>query len=299
MRQKRILVTGATGLVGRALSRELIKDTQLVVVGRSSEPQFREKFPLPCQYFQWSDPERTPPPRDALDVDGVVNLMGESLTGRWTENRKKLFYTSRILTTRQLVSALGEHTKDLQVFVSASAIGIYGSRGDEILTEKSLPSDDFLGKLCQDWEAAAALAPGRVVCPRIGMVLSKEGGALEKLVPLFKMGMGGRLSSGKQWMSWIEINDLMRILIEALRNQNLRGPLNATAPEPVTNSIFTEHLAKSLGTHPFFPVPKLALKLALGEMADVVLSSQRVKPDILEKINFKFQFPDLKSALHE
>lgn len=296
----KILITGASGFIGTALSKKLLAvGWELVIVGRKSEQEFKKTFSLPCQYYQWENPTLSAPPPEALDVQAIINLMGEPLAGkRWTKERKNLFVESRVQSTRQLVNALNAKRNKLETFISVSAIGIYGDRGNNELDEQSSFENDFLSTLCQDWETEAKRAPCRNVQLRLGLVLSSHGGALSQMVPLFENGLGGRLSSGKQWMSWIHIDDVVNIFLEILSNPLYSGPVNAVAPRPVSNSKFTDELAKALKVKTLLPVPKVALYLSLGEVASMVLASQKVVPNILLKNNYRFLYSDLTSALN-
>jgi hypothetical protein len=199
-----------------------------------------------------------------------------------------------------LVNALSTESRRPQVLICASAVGYYGSRGDEILNEKSAPGNDFLARVVVDWEKAASLAESlgiRVVRLRFGMVLGKEGGALAKMLPPFRLGVGGRLGSGRQWTSWIHIDDLIHLILFALTTASVNGAMNATAPEPVTNAEFTKELAAAIHRPAIFPVPKFALRLLFGEMAGMLLASQRVIPDAAKNAGYEFQYPKLGPAL--
>jgi uncharacterized protein (TIGR01777 family) len=294
-----ILVTGASGLVGQALCKKLLRSGhRLLVTGRKPEAAFRANFSLPCEYLLWADPTSTPPPARALEADAIVHLLGEPIAEtRWSDAFKKKLADSRILSTRQLVTALKANPNRVQTFVTASAVGIYGERGDESLNESSAPGSDFLAKLCIDWEKEAQAAPCRSVQMRIGVVLSEFGGALKKITPLFEKGIGGKLGNGKQWMSWIHLDDLVDAIFHALHQQGLRGPVNAVAPNPITNATFTTALARALHAPAFLPAPKAALKLALGERAVIVLASQKISPRVLLDSQFKFRFGTIESAL--
>jgi uncharacterized protein len=231
--------------------------------------------------------------------DVIVNLAGEPIAQRWTAAAKKRIYDSRVEGTRRLVQALSAQPQHPRVLVCASAVGFYGSRGDQILTEKSSPGSGFLPHVVLDWEesAQAAQALGiRVISTRFGMVLG-HGGALAKLRPLFRLGGGGRLGSGRQWMSWIHIDDALSLILFAVENAALKGAVNATAPHPVTNEEFTRRLAAALHRPAFFPAPSFALKLVLGEMSEVLLDSQRVLPAAALAAGFHFQYPQLSAAL--
>jgi hypothetical protein len=237
-------------------------------------------------------------------VEAVVNLAGASIgEGRWTAARKELLRTSRIDSTRHLVRALGRVKNPPSVFVSASAVGYFGDRGDEELTEESVAGGDFLATLCKDWEAEAAAAANfgaRTVCTRFGIALARDGGALPRMVLPFKFGAGGRLGSGNQWMSWVTLGEVASIVKFVIANESLTGAVNAVAPEPMCNSEFTKILASVLRRPAIFPAPAFALKLALGEMAEgLLLSSQRVQPARLVSAGYQFQATDLRAALSE
>ena len=240
-------------------------------------------------------------PRDATPpvCDALVHLAGEPVSQRWTEAAKKRISDSRVEGTRRLVAALSTQSERPRVLVCASAVGYYGSRGDQILTEVSAPASDFLARVVVEWEEAAQQAESlgiRVVRLRFGMVLG-PGGALAKLLPLFRFGVGGKLGSGHQWMSWIHIDDAVNLILFVLNFAAIRGAVNATAPQPVTNEEFTERLAIALHRPAILPVPAFALKLALGEMSEMVLASQRVLPTVAKSAGFRFQYPDLRAAL--
>jgi hypothetical protein len=238
----------------------------------------------------------------AVGADALVNLAGASIAeGRWTKERKELLRTSRTDTTRALVNALAKMNARPRVLVSASAIGIYGDRGEEVLTEESKPGTDFLAGLAREWEAEAMKAEAlgiRVVLARFGIILAKHGGALAKMLFPFKLGLGGRLGSGKQWMSWIALEDVVGAIRFAIENGGVRGSVNVVALNTVQNAEFTKVLAKALHRPALFPAPAFALRLALGEMADaLLLSSQRVVPQRLQQLGSSFQFPELPAAL--
>jgi uncharacterized protein (TIGR01777 family) len=237
-----------------------------------------------------------------VGADAVVNLAGASIAGgRWTSQRKELLRASRIDTTRALVGALAKMNARPSVLVSASAIGYYGNRGGEMLTEESAAGSDFLAGLAREWEGEARKAEAlgiRVVLARFGIILAREGGALPKMMLPFKFGAGGKLSSGQQWMSWVTLEDVVGILRLAIENVSLRGAVNVVSPQPLQNAEFTYVLAKAMRQPALFPAPAFALRLALGEMADaLLLSSQRVAPRALEKLGYRFLHADLNSAL--
>jgi hypothetical protein len=298
--KKKILLTGANGFIGTALSKQLLLNNwNLIIVGRKTESEFKRSFSLPCTYYQWLNPTSSPPPKEALEnIEAVINLMGEPLAGkRWTNELKKQFLDSRVQSTRLLIEALKINQPKLKTFISASAIGIYGNQKNTNLNEQSDLGKDFLSSLCQDWETEALKAPGRSIQIRLGLVLSTRGGALSQIAPLFEAGLGGKLSDGTQWMSWIHIDDAVNIFMETLNNSFYSGPVNAVAPQPVINEEFTVELARALKVKAILPAPRLAIQFALGEIADMILASQKVLPNILLKNDFKFLFPDLQSAL--
>lgn len=307
----KILVAGSTGLVGTALVKALASDGHTVF--RLMRPQSKTtsdskngpRVRLVASYsfdMAWN-PEAGELGGAAVGPDAVVNLAGASIAGgRWTDKRKHLLRTSRIATTRALVHALAKMNARPRVLVSASAIGFYGDRGDEVLTEESKPGTDFLASLAREWEAEALKAEAlgvRVVLARFGIILARHGGALAKMLLPFKLGAGGRLGSGKQWMSWITLEDVVGIIRFAIENNAVRGAVNVVALQPAQNSEFTKALAKALHRPALFPAPVFALRLALGEMADaLLLSSQRVVPQVLEKLSYRFLHSDLSSALN-
>lgn len=275
-----VAITGASGLIGTRLKHRLSE------AGNTVQPVSRSAGDSELAGILGA-------------ADAVVHLAGEPVAQRWTESAKKRIYDSRVDGTRALVEALSKQSPRPRVLVSASAIGYYGSRGDQVLTETSSPGSDFLANVVIAWEQAAQSADIlgiRVVQMRFGMVLGR-GGALAKLLPPFRYGVGGRLGSGRQWMSWIHIEDAVNLILFALTYPAVHGPVNATAPHPVTNDEFTNRLAMALHRPTLFPVPAFALKLALGEMSGVLLASQRVIPAVAKSAGFRFQFPDLSKAL--
>jgi uncharacterized protein (TIGR01777 family) len=297
----KILITGSTGLVGTALTQDLQRAGHTVC--RLIRPNASTQSIGNSQGFDvnWN-PATGELGGAAVGADAVVNLAGASIAEkRWTPQRKQLLRSSRIDTTRALVQALAKMSARPRVFISASATGIYGNRGDETLTETSPPGTDFLSEIAKEWESEALKAEAlgiRVVRARFGVILSKQGGALPQMMRPFQFGVGGKIGSGEQWMSWITLDDAVAILRLALENANITGPLNIVSPQPVTNADFTKLLAAALHRPALFPAPAFALRLLLGEMADaLLLSSQRAVPAQLQKLNHLFLHPDLKSAL--
>lgn len=297
----KILITGSTGLVGRALVSELQQTghtvCRLVRPGTSvAAIRGNEGFEV-----RWN-PETEELGAAAVGADAVVNLAGASIAhGRWTAERKKELRGSRVDTTRSLVNALSRMAARPRVQVSASAIGYYGDRGEEILQEESAPGNGFLCEVAREWETEAEKAEAlgiRVVRLRFGVILAKEGGALPQMARPFRLGVGGRIGSGQQWMSWIGLDDVVAIMQLALENGAVRGAVNVVAPEPIRNVEFTAALSQAVHRPALFPVPAFALRLLLGEMADaLLLSSTRVVPARLEKMGYRFLQPDLESAL--
>ena len=292
------LVTGATGFVGKKLLSRL---DHPVVLSRDVSAA-RARLGSGVRVFAW-DPLREPAPPDALaDVDVVFHLAGESVAdGRWTAAKKTRIRDSRVLGTRHLTDTIRRLTRRPQVLVAASAIGYYGDRGDEILDETAPPGRDFLSEVCAAWEResqAAAEAGVRVVNVRLGFVLGKDGGALPRMLTPFRLGLGSPLGSGRQWMSWIHVDDVVGLLLLAAQHPDLQGPLNATAPHPATNREFTKALGRAAGRPTLLPaVPAVALRLALGEFASMLLASQRVLPRRAQAASYKFAHPHLDEAL--
>ena len=292
----KITVTGATGFIGKRLVERLLEQGHAVhILGRTA----RTPLPSNVQFSLWNAVAGEPPEECIREADAIVHLAGEPVSQRWTPEVKRRIWSSRVDGTRHLVQALARRTAPLPVLISASAIGYYGSRGDETLTEESAPGSGFLAELGVAWEREALQATElgtRVVMPRIGIVLGR-GGALAVMLPPFRAGLGGRIGDGRQWMSWIHLDDLINLIVFALERPALQGPLNATAPNPVRNAEFTETLARVLRRPAIFPVPLFGLRVLFGEMSEVMLASQRVLPKVAEAAGFKFSFPDLGPAL--
>ena len=290
MHEAGVLVTGATGLIGPRLVRKLGKN--VAVLSRDAAKAERT---VGVKAFRWDG--RGAVPEEALEGVGTVfHLAGEPVAGsRWTDEKKASIRESRVLGTRALVGSIAGRAIEL---VSASAVGFYGDRGDELLDEDSPPGRSFLADVCKEWEAEANAHTGRVVTVRIGVVLAKDGGALGTMLPLFKTGIAGRLGNGKQWMPWIHVDDLVALLVHATE-ERVTGPLCGTAPEPVTNATFTKALGKVLHRPTILAAPAFALRLALGEMAEIVLASQRVVSKKAETTGFVFRHRTLDGALQE
>lgn len=291
----RALVTGATGTVGQALLTELGGH----VVATTRDPS-RLSIAGASQVVAW-DGASTLDPHGLEDIDAVFHLAGEPVAdGRWTPERKERIARSRIDGTRAIVASMAAMPRRPRVLVSASAVGFYGPRGGELLTESSAPGVGFLPDVCQAWEHEAARARElgvRVVSLRIGIVLSTEGGALAKMLPVFRLGLGGRLGDGKQFLPWIHIDDVVGLLRFAAARDDLSGPVAGVAPETVTNGVFTRTLAGVLHRPAVFAAPSIALRVALGEAAGVVLASQRVVPERALEKGYQFAHPSLAGAL--
>jgi uncharacterized protein len=297
----KILITGSTGLVGTALTQDLQLAghtvCRLVRSGTSAHS---------IASSQGFDVNWNPATGElggaAVGADAVVNLAGASIAEkRWTPQRKQLLRSSRVDTTRALVQALAKMSARPRVLVSASATGIYGNRGDEVLTEASPPGADFLSEIAKEWESEALKAEAlgiRVVRARFGVILSRDGGALPQMMRPFQFFAGGKIGPGTQWLSWITLDDTVAIIRLTLESANISGAINVVSPQPVTNAQFTKILATTLRRPALFPAPAFALRLLLGEMADaLLLSSQRALPSQLQKLNYQFHHPDLATAL--
>src|SRR3954451_19974884 len=299
---KVVAVTGATGTIGRAVVRALL-DRGDDVVAFSRNPQAAESaLGSDVDVFEWADPKSSPPPADAfLDADAVVHLLGEPVAQRWTDSAKREIRDSRVLGTRNLVSALKETGPRLKTLVSQSATGWYGPHGDEPLDESAPAGGDFLAGVVNDWEAEARRADldahVRVVLARTGVVLSPEGGALEKMLPFFQLGVGGPVGGGKQAGPGVPPDDVVGAFLFALDSDELEGPVNVTAPQPATNKELSKALGSAIGRPAFAPVPGFAVKLLYGEMASIVTTGARVVPKKLEEAGYDFKHADLDEAL--
>lgn len=289
----KILITGASGFLGTALTRYFERNNYTVfALSRKTAGKGT---------IYWN-------PEDArIDIsslegfDGVIHLAGENLVGMWTSSKKQRIYYSRIHSTRFLSETLLQLNRPPRVFISASAVGIYGNRGDEVLTENSESGNGFLARLCRDWEQAALLAkrPEMRLCQmRLGLILSTDGGFLKKILPLFRLGLSGRLGDGQQFMSWIHLQDFCRAVEFILLHENISGAVNITAPEPVRNKTFTKTLGKILHRPTLIAAPAWLLKIAFGQMAEeMLLASTRVMPQRLQQAEFNFDYGLLEEAL--
>ena len=294
---KKIVVSGGTGFIGSDICTQLLqKDYELILITRNPTKYGADKAKN-LRYVSWDD---------SLNVimdeaDAVIHLAGEPvIDGRWNEEVKKKIYDSRIHSTRKLVQAMAVSANKPKVFISASASGYYGNSGINWCSEVDSPGDDFLAKVCVDWEKEAQGANElgiRVVHPRIGIVLGHDGGALKNMLTPFRLGLGGSIGPGTQFMSWIHLRDLTRAIIHLLEEDGIQGPVNMCSPEPVTMDVFTQVLAKTMHRPNLFTVPSFALKLLFGEGAQPILDSIRMKAGVLESIGFTYIYEDLEEAL--
>jgi uncharacterized protein (TIGR01777 family) len=301
----RVFVTGGTGLIGTHLLRRLRERGDNVVLLSRRPAAARERVAPEDKVIE-GDPMKPGPWMDAVaDCDAVIHLAGENIFGqRWSTDFKTLLRDSRVQSTELVVQALAKNPRaasgNAKVLVNASAIGYYGPRGDEEIAEDAAAGNDLLARVCVDWEQAARKAEAlgvRVVVVRVGVVLDKAGGALAALLTPFKLFVGGPVGSGKQWMSWIHYEDIVGLILLSLDHVNAHGPLNGTAPQPVTNKEFSKALGRALHRPSFLPTPVFALKLMLGEVADVVATGQRVAPKQALALGYQFKFPSIDAAL--
>lgn len=292
-----ILITGGTGFIGSALSRELSNSGHKVIItSRRKTPPKLENIEI----VRWDI--QTPLSSEIMSsIDAVINLAGESLiSGRWTKKRKERIMSSRVNTTRLLVESIKNANPKPKVLISASAVGYYGPHGDEYVTEDALPASDFLAGVCKAWEKEALRAQEsgvRVVITRFGIVLESDGGALSKMAIPFKFFLGGHLGSGQQWFSWVHREDIIGFMKYALENESVSGHFNLTSPQPVTNKELCSALGKALNRPSWFHVPAFMIKLTLGEVGKVLLTGQRVLPEKALKAGYKFKYPEINEAL--
>jgi hypothetical protein len=292
-REMNVLISGATGLIGSALAPELEANGHTVTrLSRS---------PSGPNTVRW-DPSAGTIEGDLEGTEAVVHLAGESIAqGRWSPDKKRRILDSRVQGTRLLAERIAALSTPPKVMVSTSAVGYYGDRGDEVLTEESTPGEDFLARVCREWEAAAEPARQagiRVVHPRLGIVLSPQGGALGTTLPIFKLGGGGKIGSGRQWWSWVTLADVVGSIVHSLTDETVEGPVNVGSPNPMTNAEYTKVLGKVLGRPTVLPLPAPAARIMLGEVADaLLLASQRMQPAKLEATGYSFRYPRLEGAL--
>lgn len=294
---KKILITGGTGFIGQELRTLLLQEAHYIIVVTRDPKKYADESAKNQRFISWDD--------DLVEimneVDAVIHLAGEGVFNqRWTEVVKQSIYNSRIDSTRKLVEAIGASENKPEVLISASGSGYYGNQGDEILDESKSVADDFLAEVCKDWEAASQAATRfgvRVANPRIGIVLEKDGGALEKMVPPFQFFVGGPVGDGKQYMSWIHRSDLCQALLAPLTNPKVSGAYNVCAPNPVTMNEFSDTLGSVMNRPALFRVPGFVLELVYGEGAKPIMDSIRMQPKVLQSHNFEFEFEELEEAL--
>ena len=300
----RVLITGATGTIGTALAAALRERGDDVVALTRDADRGRRVLGAGIDVHAWSDPLATPPPADALrGADAVVHLLGEPVAQRWTEESKRRIVDSRVLGTRHLVAgvaALGEAERP-RVLVSQSATGYYGPRDGTPLDEAAPAGSDFLAEVVQAWEHEARQAPPgvRVVLTRTGIVLSPGGGALATMLPFFKLGLGGPVAGGGQYVPWVHLDDVVGAVRCAVEDEQASGPVNVTAPNPVSNAQLGRALGRALRRPAVLPVPGFAIKLLYGEMAEMVTAGQRVLPTKLQQLGYRFAHPELEEALRD
>jgi uncharacterized protein (TIGR01777 family) len=300
----RIVVTGATGTIGRAVCRALEARGDWVAALSRDQQRAQQVLGDQVEIHTWADPRGQPPPVAALTgADAVVHLLGEPVAQRWTKQAKARIRDSRVYGTRMLVAALREMPESGRpaVLISQSATGLYGPSDDRELDESAPPGSDFLAGVVREWEAEAAAANdlARVVTLRTGVVLSSSGGALEKMLPFFRMGVGGPVAGGRQYVPWIHLDDVVAALLWCVEQTGLSGAINLTAPTPVTNAELSHALGRVLNRPAVLPVPALALALLYGEMAQIVTTGQRVVPRRLSEAGFEFRHSDIEAALRE
>ena len=300
----RVVVTGATGVLGQAVVAALLARGDEVVALTRDADRARQALGNRVDAHAWPNPTDAPPPEAALaGADAVVNLMGEQVAQRWTDEAKERIRRSRVDGTRQLVQGLLALAPDRRpaTLVSQSATGYYGARGDEPLTEDAPAGKDFLAGVVVAWEreALAAASDLRVAMTRTGVVLSPDGGALAKMLPFFRLGIGGPVAGGRQYVPWVHLDDVVGVMLLCLDNAAATGPVNLTAPGPVTNTELSRTLGRVLGRPAVLPVPALALKLLYGDMAEIVTTGQRAVPAHLEQLGYHFRQPELEPALRD
>ena len=295
----KLVITGASGFIGTALCRQLLQQGHTLTLFTRGAP--REPNTGVKRWHHWTPGTLRDWDSELDGVDGVINLAGEPIAEvKWTATQRRRLEKSRVDSTHVLVQGCAKAKHTPKFLINASAVGYYGPHGDEIITEEAPAGTDFLSQLCLNWEAEAMRAEQlgmRVVRLRTGIVLGRGGGALEKMVPPFKWFTGGPLSSGKQWMSWIHLEDQVRLILYLIENQQAAGPINATAPNPARNKDFSRALGKVLHRPSWMPVPGFILRIGLGDMADMLLTGQRVMPAAAQKLGFEFRYPNLPEAL--
>jgi hypothetical protein len=299
----RVLITGATGTIGLALADRLRSRGDEVVATSRDPERARRVLGSGVEVHGWADPTVQPPPADALRVDAVVHLLGEPIDQRWTPESRRRIHDSRVLSTRQVVAGIAELPEGDRpaTLVCQSAVGYYGDRGDARLDESAQPGGDWLAEVVTAWEDAAQQAPAgvRVATTRTGVVLSPSGGALAKMLPFFKLGLGGPVAGGAQYVPWIHLDDVVGGLLHCVDDARATGPVNLTAPEPVTNAALSTALGHALGRPALLPVPGFAIRLLYGDMSELVTAGQRAIPARLQALDYRFGHTQVESALRD
>tara|TARA_R110000868_G_scaffold202649_4_gene450350 strand:- start:1681 stop:2583 length:903 start_codon:yes stop_codon:yes gene_type:complete len=296
----KIAITGATGFVGTKLVKLLLEQGHEIRVFSRSSAKAKAKLSDKVDVIEWDAPHGDIPKDSFVGVDALINLMGENIGGkRWSSQQKEKLRNSRVMATQKLAKAIeADLPQGIDTVVSTSAIGYYPVNQDQVIDENFPSANSFLSKLCQDWEQSAhTIKSNRTVILRVGVVLGKGGGALAKLLPIFKLGLGGPVLPGSQIMSWIQIEDLVQLYASSVSDKSYQGTINAVAPNPVTNSDFSKALGTALSRPAIFPVPGFGLKLAMGEMSTIVLDSQKIVSTKLGDLGFKFKHPKILEAL--
>jgi len=284
----RLGITGATGFIGRHAARlAAARGWEVIPFSRQPRDERARRF-VPGE------------PADVDGLDAVLHLAGEPVVGRWTSDKRRRIMDSRVLGTRSIVEGFARAAHPPRVLVSASGIGFYGDTGDREVDENSPAGSGFLAEVCRAWEAEAMrVRDARVVLLRIGLVLGREGGTMKRLLPVFRAGLGGRLASGRQWMSCIHVDDIAGLALWAIETQVLRGPLNGVMPHPVTNADFTRIVARAVHRPAFLPAPAFVLRAVLGDMSSLLLDSSRVRPAVAETLGYRYDFSDVADAVDE
>ena len=284
----RLGITGATGFIGRHAARlAAARGWEVIPFSRQPRDERTRRF-VPGE------------PADVEGLDAVLHLAGEPVVGRWTSDKRRRIMDSRVLGTRSIVEGFARAAHPPRVLVSASGIGFYGDTGDREVDENSPAGSGFLAEVCRAWEAEAMrVRAARVVLLRIGLVLGREGGTMKRLLPVFRAGLGGRLASGRQWMSCIHVDDIAGLALWAIETQALRGPLNGVMPHPVTNADFTRIVARAVHRPAFLPAPAFVLRAVLGDMSSLLLDSSRVRPAVAENLGYRYDFSDVAEAVDE
>lgn len=298
----RIAITGATGFIGGHLTSRLDAEGIAYAILTRNVERARRARPNAADFVHWDPPQSPPDPTKLEGLDGVVHLAGDPVAQRWTQAARASIASSRIQSTETLVSTLTGLSRGPATLVSSSAIGFYGPRDDTRLAEDDAGGQDFLAEVCRKWEAAASRATTggvRVIQLRTGIILGPDGGALALMLTPFRLGLGGPIGNGRQWMSWVHIDDVVGLILHALRSSSLEGPVNATAPEAVRNSTFSKTLGRVLHRPVFLPTPVLALRLLYGDFADILATGQRVVPKKALGAGYEFRFPELAPALED